>query len=197
VLDKDEAAVDSKGVPKLLGAKEGGRGGEAGRPSLANHGNVRPSIDKASGGITARQIIGTTVLSFIQLRRLRFPTRPDGTAFDGQREEAELAARTALAALGLAGAVLAFEEGFDLRSRCVLVADGPVTFELVKRDGSVLPFDLSSADAVKLVDECADRASAAGLPWRSGELLLRPADRLVQLIRRSQDIADISEPDIV
>jgi CRISPR-associated protein Csb1 len=189
VLNKDEAALDS-GKPKLLGAKkEGGRGGEAGRPSQANLGNVTPLVDERNGGITAREIVGSTVLSFIQLRRLRFPTRPDGTALDGQRGEAEVAARTALAALGLAAAALAFEEGFDLRSRCVLVADGPVMFELVRRDGAVVGFDLSSADAIKLVDECAHRAAAAGLPWRTEELLLRPAHRLVELIRRSQKIA--------
>ncbi|WP_300613163.1 type I-U CRISPR-associated RAMP protein Csb1/Cas7u [Trebonia sp.] len=204
VLDKSEAVLDSKGNPKLLGAKDsakdsskdGGRGnGEPGRPSQANLGNVRPSIDPKNGGITARQIVGTTVLSFIQLRRLRFPTRADSTAFDGQRAEAEVAARTALAALGLTAAALAFEEGFDLRSRCVLVAEGPVMFELVKRDGTVVPFDLSSADALKLAEESADRAAAAGLPWREGELLLRPAGRLVQLIKRSQDIAESAEAD--
>ena len=48
-----------------------------------------------------------------------------------------------------------------------------------------MPFDLSSADALKLVAEAADRAAAAGMPWRDGELSLRPADRLVELIRRS------------
>lgn len=187
-IDPAKAALDEKGRPLPLGAKEGGKG-ETGRPSQANHGNVTPTIDDKNGGITARRIIGTTTLSLIQLRRLRFPTRPDGTALDGQRAEAEVAARTALAALGLAAAALAFEEGFDLRSRCVLVADGPASFELVKRDGSVLPFDLSSADAVKLVGESAERAAAAGLSWRAGELLLRPADRLVELVRRSQNIA--------
>lgn len=193
-IDPAKAALDEKGRPLLLGAKEGGRG-EAGRPSQANHGNVTPTIDDKNGGITARRIIGTTTLSLIQLRRLRFPTRPDGTASDGQRADAEIAARTALAALALAAAALAFGEGFDLRSRCVLVADGPVSFELVKRDGSVLPFDLSSTDAVKLVGESAERATAAGLAWRAGELLLRPADRLVELVRRSQNIAAVAEAD--
>jgi CRISPR-associated protein Csb1 len=194
VLNKDEALLDSA-KPKLLGAKEGGRGGEAGRPSQANLGNVTPSVDDRNGGITAREIVGSTVLSFIQLRRLRFPTRPDGTALDGQRGEAEVAARTALASLGLAAAALAFEEGFDLRSRCVLVAAGPVVFELVRRDGAADGFDLSSADAIKLVDECADRAAVAGLPWRTEELVLRPADRLVELIKRSQNIAISAEAD--
>jgi CRISPR-associated protein Csb1 len=144
--------------------------------------------------VTASEIIGTTVLSFIQLRRLRFPTRPDSTAFEGhQRGEAELAARTALAALGLTAAALAFEAGFDLRSRCVLVADGPVSFETVARDGRALRFDLTGADALKLLVEAADRAAAAGLPWRVGELALRPADRLIELIRRSHRLVELGE----
>lgn len=191
-LDENEAERDAAGKPKLLGAKDGGSQGgrEAGRPSQANLGNVTPSIDPRAGGVTAREIIGTTVLSFIQLRRLRFPTRPDGSALDGQRAQAELAARTALAALGLAAAALAFEQGFDLRSRCVLVTDSPVTFEMVTRGGTTTRFDLTSADALKLVAEAADRATAAGLPWRAEELLLRPADRLVELIRRSQQLAE-------
>jgi CRISPR-associated protein Csb1 len=37
VLDRSEAAVDDKGNPRLLGAKEGGRAGDAGRPSKATH----------------------------------------------------------------------------------------------------------------------------------------------------------------
>jgi CRISPR-associated protein Csb1 len=186
-LDEDKAVQD-KGQPKRLG-----KGDEAGRPSQANHGNIRPSIDSRSGGITAREIRGTTVLSFIQLRRLRFPADHEGTPFNGSRAEAEIAARTALAALGLTATALAFEQGFDLRSRCVLVADGPSTFELVGRDGKVIPFDMSSADALKLVAEAADRAAEAGLPWRDGEMLLRPADRLVTLIRNSQAIAESTE----
>jgi len=190
-LDKSEAAVDASGKPIKLGAKGGN---EAGRPSQANLGNVTPSIDDRNGGITAREIVGTTVLSFIQLRRLRFPAKPDGSAFGEQRAEAEAAARTSLAALALAAAALAYEQGFDLRSRCVLVAEGPVTFELVNRDSTVVPFDMSSADALKLVAESADHAAAAGMPWRNEELILRPAERLVTLIKRSQAIAESSEP---
>jgi CRISPR-associated protein Csb1 len=196
-LDPGEAEQDAGGKPKLLGAKDGGQQGgrEAGRPSQANLGNVTPSIDPRAGGVTAREITGTTVLSLIQLRRLRFPTGPDRSPFDDhRRREAELAARTALAALGLTAAALAFEQGFDLRSRCVLVTTGPVTFQAVARDGKTQPFDLSSADALKLVAEAADRAAAAGMPWRDGELSLRPADRLVELIRRSWSLTASGEP---
>jgi CRISPR-associated protein Csb1 len=190
-----EQAVKVDGDPKPLGAR--GRGGrEAGRPSQANLGNVLPSIDSEAGGVTAQEIVGTTVLSFIQLRRLRFPTRPDRSPIDDPlRGEAELAARTALAALGLAAVALAFEQGFDLRSRCVLVTTAPVMFEAVARSGNPSRFDLSGADAVKLVAEAASQAAAAGLPWRSDELYLRPAERLVELIRRSQALTATESPD--
>ena len=195
-LDPDEAERDAAGKPRLLGAKDGGQQGgrDAGRPSQANLGNVTPSIDPKAGGVTAREITGTTVLSLIQLRRLRFPAGLDRSPFDDhRRQEAELTARTALAALGLTAVVLAFDQGFDLRSRCVLVTTGPVTFEAVARDGTVLPFDVSSADALKLVSEAADRAAAAGMPWRDGELSLRPADRLAELIRRSISLTASAE----
>jgi CRISPR-associated protein Csb1 len=190
-LDSDNALKDANGKPKLLGTP-GAR--EMGRPSQANHGNVTPSIDSRGGGVTARQIIGTTVLSFIQLRRLQFPTAPDGTALDGKtRATAELAARTALAAVGLAASALAFEEGFDLRSRCVLVAERPVIFEAVGRDGQATSFDLTSAEALKLVDQAAGHAANAGIPWREHELTLRPAPRLVELVRRSQQLVEFGE----
>jgi CRISPR-associated protein Csb1 len=194
-LDPAEARQEND-KPVLLG---GANARERGRPSQANHGNVVPTVDRdpatatgepASGGVTARTILGTTVLSFIQLRRLRFPTLPDGSAVTGnQQGEIEVAARTALAALGVAAAALAFEDGFDLRSRCVLVARGPLEFEVVARDGSAYQFELTSADALTLVAEAAERTAAAGLAWRSGELLLRPSTRLVELIRRSHDLA--------
>jgi CRISPR-associated protein Csb1 len=195
-LNEDEAERDENGNPRLLGTRGNGQqgGGEPGRPSHANLGNVTPSIDPVAGGVTAQEITGTTVLSFIQLRRLRFPTALDRSPFeDHRRQEAELAARTALAALGLAAAVLAFEQGFDLRSRCVLVTTGPVTFRTVARDGTEVPFNLGGADALALVAEAAHRTAAAGLPWREGELSLRPAPRLVELIRRS-DVLTASEP---
>lgn len=187
--DEAEAARDDKGKPKLFVRT---KGESPGRPSQVNHGNVTPSIDSQAGGVTAAEIVATTVLSFVQLRRLRFPTAIDGRLLDdGTRANAEGAARTALAALGLAACALAFEEGFDLRSRCVLVAQAPLRFELVGRGGGAPePFDLTAGEAVALVDEAAAAADEAGLAWRDGELLLRPHDRLAELIRRSRQVTE-------
>ncbi len=183
-LEEDDAVKDGKGKPKLRG------GDRPGRPSVINHGNVTPSINTRAGGITAAKIVGTTVLSFIQLRRLRFPTTATGDAVPAdQRIAAEGAARTALAALGLAAIVLGYEQGFDLRSRCVLVPLGKLTFELVGRAGAVDTVEVNGTAALELVSEAADRAVALQFGWRTSEMLLRPSDRLVELIRRSQDVA--------
>ncbi len=189
--DPEEAVLDKGGKPLPI---TGGGVGAAGRPSQVNHGNVAPSIDGTAGGIVAQRIVGTTVLSLIQLRRLRFPTGVDGLAITAdRREDVEGAARTALAALGLAGVVLAFELGFDLRSRCVLAATGPLVFEVVGRSGTVSSVQLDAAAALELVAQAARAAATAGLAWRTEELVLAPADRLVELIRRSQDIAVAGE----
>lgn len=191
--DPDEAVLDKSGKPILI---TGGGEKAAGRPSQVNHGNIAPSIDDEAGGVVAERIVATTVLSLIQLRRLRFSAGLDGEAIAAaRRADVEGAARTALAALGLAGVVLAFEFGFDLRSRCVLAATGPLVFDIVGRAGSVETAELDGASALALVAQASQTASEAGLGWRTEPLVLTPAPRLVELIRRSQDIAAAGESD--
>lgn len=184
-LNEAEARRDSKGKPELY---KGTGEGPAGRPSNANHGNIAPSIDVLAGGVTVAQILATTVISFAQLRRLRFPIDAAGARLDGERRQAaEVAARTALAALGLAATVLAFEEGFDLRSRCVLVADADLSFELLRRGGAeATTFSIDRAQALALLATATAGAADAGLPWERDELLLQPTGRLVDLVRGSQ-----------
>jgi CRISPR-associated protein Csb1 len=187
-LDESEARRDKSGKAELY---KGAGEGEAGRPSIANLGNITPSIDTRAGGVTVEQIVATTVISFAQLRRLRFPVDADGKLLDGERRRAaEVAARTALAALGLAAAVLAFEEGFDLRSRCVLVATSDLSFDLLRRGSAdASTFTIDRAGVLELLASAVAAASDAGMPWHSDEVLLQPTDRLVELVRRSQVIA--------
>lgn len=173
-LDESAAPRDAKGRPLTLG--------KDGRPSEANHGNVTPTL--AEGGVTLRYAQQTTVLSLPALRRLRFP-------IDGQHDEArDRAGRTALAALGLCAAALAREEGADLRSRCQLHATTPFVWELLDRPGEEPEgFALSAEDAVAVYLAAVERARAAGLPWLDRELVLQPAEPLVALVRKSQEMA--------
>lgn len=173
---------------------------DQGRPSEANHGNVTPGIDYRRenrnlvydengkpipvGGFTITSAEQTVVLSFPALRRLRFPVNG---APDPKNDEA---ARTVLAALGLCAAVLAAEAGLDLRSRCLLWPTAPLCWELLgkpgnKKDGLTLEAD----EAILLLKQAIDAATALGLPWRTKALQLIPSDDLVKLVAKSQQLA--------
>ncbi len=190
-LDPEEAVGGAKKPTPVKGGGEGA----AGRPSQVNHGNITPSIDERSGGITAARIELSVVLSFIQLRRLRFPVDHTGSPLESsKRRGAEAAARAAIAALGLAAATLSYEEGFDLRSRCVLTALDDLEFELIRRGSAEnTRFTLDRDQALALVAEASAKAAEFGLTWADEELLLEPAERLVELVRRSQAVAERHE----
>lgn len=177
-LSAEEAVKDPKGNPIKL------------RPSEINHGNVTPSIDAKAGGVTAERITATGVLSFVQLRRLRFPTDGFGTVFvPDEVRSVEVAARVALAALGICAMVLTFDEGLDLRSRCVLVPTSGLNFEIVQRDGSVAEFTMTRDQSLALVKAASQKAARSGLAWRTGEKLLVPSENLATLVRRSRQLA--------
>jgi len=186
--DPAEAAVDKAGKPLLI---TGGGEGAAGRPSQVNHGNVTPSIDSLAGGVTADRIEAVTVVSFAALRKLRFPLGTDGQSLQplDRRRAAEAAARTALAALGVAALTLLFERGFDLRSRCVLHACEEPQLELIGRAGQHDTVTVDREGALALVDEAERMASELGLTWAKDEILLQPTDRLVGLIERSRELS--------
>ena len=62
------------------------------------------------------------MISLAALRRLRFPRHG---------RDAEIAARTAVAALGVAAIAYQHELDYDLRSRCLLIPEHPPRIELV------------------------------------------------------------------
>ncbi len=194
-LDEEEAARDKKGKP-ILFDRTGASGGDKGRPSMINHGNVTPSIDR-SGGVVISKAVQTTVLSFGALRKLRFPTRTDGSAIDrSDRRVAETSARTAVAALGVAAIAYRQAMGFDLRSRCVLVPTHAPQMELLDRHGgepAVFDIDLQTAGSV--LADAAAAAESVGLGWNIDEVRLVPAPKLVELVRRSRELAAESDVD--
>ncbi len=162
--------------------------GKDGKPSEANHGNVTPSL--ADGGFTISKAVQTTVISLAALRRLRFPLG-DAAASDSA---VDVAARTVLAALGLAAATLAQADG-DLRSRCQLFPQHPPLWAVLDRPGeSPEQFELDASGAIDLLNAAIATAKAAGLPWE-GEIALTPAPELVELVRRSQELAATSGPE--
>ena len=155
---------------------------KTGKPSEAVHGNVTPTI--SDGGFTISKAAQTTVLSLAALRRLRFPL--DGAA--DSDHATDVSARTALAALGLAAGTLARND-VDLRSRCHLFAESQPAWELIDRPGKPpIEFELSPDAALRLLADAIGEARKAGLPWED-EIELTPSAELVELVRRSQELA--------
>jgi CRISPR-associated protein Csb1 len=194
-LDENQA-IQEKGKPKLY-QRRGSQ--ERGRPSVLNLGNITPHVERADrtgeligGGVTITHAEQIAVVSLAGLRRLRFPLPGNGAR---PRGEVDAAARTALAALALAGLVLQYESGYDLRSRCVLVPQQQLGFEMVEAG---LPqanarFTLDRAATCALLNDAMAAAKAAGLPWREEEVALRPNENLVQLVRLSEAAAPLPE----
>ncbi|QDS85931.1 CRISPR-associated protein (Cas_GSU0053) [Rosistilla ulvae] len=190
-LDANQARMDKK-KPRLAG--------KDGKPSEVNHGNIAPSLSETgrdpigdadrriylAGGVTIAYAEQTTVLSFPALRRLRFP--PHGSSKTDA--DSNLVAQTALAALGVCSAALASERGLDLRSRCLLWPTEKPTWELLAQPGeSAEQFMISADEAVALLEESIAKAVEAQLPWNTEPLVLKPAQKLVDLVRKSQELA--------
>jgi CRISPR-associated protein Csb1 len=153
------------------------------KPSEINHGNITPSFrtkegELNHGGVTLAYAEQHTVLSLAALRRLRFPVNGKATA------ETDLAARTVLAALGLAAICFLDEDGFDLRSRCLL--DGkPGAMQFVGRGESV-GFTLDADGAAGLLAEAVAGAIQAGLAWPTEPVVLQPSPDLAKLVVESR-----------
>jgi CRISPR-associated protein Csb1 len=178
-------AAKSKSKPKLFSRKGAG---DKGSPATINHGNIPPTIDSEAGGVTMSHANHTIVLSLAGLRRLRFQQRVDGEPIPpDQRDDAETAARTALAALALAGVVYQQKNGYDLRSRSLLVAAEPLSFEVLGRDGGE-PKVYSIDDVESLLRDATEAAARVGFGWKSDPVKLKPTPKLAHLIVKSREL---------
>ena len=139
--------------------------------------------------------VHTIVLSLAGLRRLRFQHRVDGTPIPtAERDRTETAARTALAALAIAGVLYQQRNGYDLRSRSLLVASEPLTFELLRRDGGE-PLRVVVDDPAALLREAVEAAATQGLGWDATPMQLRPTPKLAHLIIESRKLKVTGDTD--
>ena len=187
--------VDITGTDPTLYETEGGQlthdedealdPDEAMTPAQANLGNVTPSFydrndREKPGGVTMDYAELSAVISLSGLRRLSFPE-------NGQSNpERTRCARSALAALGLVAVAKQYEMGYSLRSRCDLVAQESLSFELVKRNGDIKEIDASIDETVEAFVDLHERAAEHGLDWEFESLDLEPTETLIEEIRRSR-----------
>ena len=152
-------------------------------PSEINHSNIPPSVTPL--GVSVDFVQHSFVLSLPALRRLHFL----GQA--GVASQADRAAHAVLAALALAACLGQDRVGYALRSRCDLIADEgqPTAFEAVQADGSKQLIALDLATVCALFHQAAETAGREGLPMRQTDLVLQPQDKLLELVRRSRQLA--------
>lgn len=162
------------------------------RPSEINHGNIAPSITDPlteSGGVTFEYAEQTTVLSFTQLRKLRFPGADDSLS-----AERDIAGRTVVAALGLLAVALQWEDGFQLRSRCQLIPVERPRLELIGQtvsDRQEFEIDVNTAE--RTLQDAVSAAEWAGLAWHAGSIVLEPRADLLKLVEYSDRAVEAPE----
>jgi len=174
VLRKVEVFKGEDGWSTL--EKDAGRKAKRVRPSEINHGNIAPSVQPL--GVTCDHAEHMVVLSFAALRRLRFGS-----------PEKDAAGRSLLAALGLCAVTEQDSRGYALRSRCDLVCDGTMSLELVHADGRTEAVTIDRETARALYHEAFGQAQAAGFELSADPLRLTPQKKLVEIVRKSQELA--------
>lgn len=190
-INPDQAEKDEKNNPKKYAKKLSELNLGNVTPDLVRYGGDRPirtkneqirPDDVLAGGVTLDYAVQTWVLSLPALRRLSFPVKGN------EKSEIELnnAARTVLASLALAGFCHMREQGYDLRSRCLLIPDGPASFELIGNDGKIETFDLDAATADELYAQAVENAKSLGLPWQEEAIELVPEERLIEAASASR-----------
>jgi len=146
------------------------------RPSEINHGNIAPSI--VDLGVTMDYAEHSFVIGLAAVRRLGFGN-----------DQRDLAARSAIVALGLVAHLAQIRSGYALRSRCDLVSDGHAPLELVRFDGSTEQIDVSLDDALALYGEAVARAREVGFTIVAAPTRLLPQEKLVYLVKQSRELA--------
>ena len=151
-----------------------GKGAKKVRPSKISHSNIAPTVEPL--GVTCDHVEHRATITLAGLRRLRFG--------GGERDAA---GRALIASLGLLALAEQDTRGYALRSRCDLVCDGAAPLELVHADGSTAPLEFDRKATRALYREAYAQAKAAGFGFRS--LILKPQDKLVEIVRRSRQLA--------
>jgi len=146
-------------------------------PSVIGHGNVAPSVESA-GGVSIERAIQTVVISIARLRQLSFPDEQGNTT-----PERDAAARMVLLTLALYAVAAQVEEGYQLRSRCLLIPESQPVWELVgPTTANRMRFELDVPTAQQLVEEALLKAESYGLVWEDEPITLQPSEDFRKLV---------------
>ncbi|MHB1956403.1 MAG: type I-G CRISPR-associated RAMP protein Csb1/Cas7g [Sulfobacillus sp.] len=161
-------------------------------PATVGHGNIPPTINEATGGVSLDHIQQQTTISILALQALHFPDDSGTVAKD--RDEA---GRAVLAALALVAANLQFSQGYQLRSGCLLQAlASPVWKVLGRIAADDREFALTLEESVAIFQQAVTAGADFGLAWGADMPTLMPSAKLMKLVQESDThrIFDL-EPD--
>ncbi len=176
----DKAKKDSKGKPIKI------------KPAKLVHGNIPPTIEMdgnepIKGGVTIAYALQTSVISLPAMRRLHFPMDGKESTYTND------VARALLASLSIFALSSMENEGYDLRSGCLLVPEGKEALEIVSNDGSITAFSVDVSSSEVVLKTAIEEAIKAGLPWNEKVITLEPNQNLIKLIRESRTIRNDKE----
>ncbi len=158
--------------------------GKALSPAMFGHGNIPPTINETTGGVSLDHIQQQTTISFLALQSLRFPDDGEGQTTKARDD----AARTVLAALALVALNLQFNQGYQLRSGCLLQAKEPPVWKVLGRIArDDYEFTLTLAESLAIFQKAVEAAEAVGIAWGADIPQLTPSDKLIQLVKRSDE----------
>lgn len=144
--------------------------------SELGHGMIPVAPAETTGGVQVRSITRDAVISLTGLAALRFPTESGA---------ADIAGRTALAALALLADRLAFARGgVNLRSGADLVLIDE-SIEWVQTGNRTELFDLDVSTAREVLSEARRRLQEAGIAWDADPVVLTPSPRLQSVIEQT------------
>jgi CRISPR-associated protein Csb1 len=169
--DEGEAVKDGKGRAAPFGKKT--------KTSELNHSNIPPTV--VDRGVICDRYDMRWSLNGAAIQRQGFGS-----------QERDVAAHRYLAALGLLARVLAHEDGYALRSRCLLLATEPLKIEVITRDGQISEHELDGNAAIELLKEAQAGLQQAG--FAEPKLIqAKPSRRLIGLIAKSREAAPSEE----
>lgn len=174
-LDTEKAKTNKQGKPVKI------------KFSNLVHGNIPPTIEMDSrtkeplrGGVTIDYALQTSVISLPALRRLRFPVNGKESASINE------AARVLLTSLSLFSLVSMENEGYDLRSGCLLVPENKQELEIIANDGSVTGVNIDVPTSAAILKTAIEEAKKAGVPWNEEVITLEPEEKLISIVKASR-----------
>lgn len=150
-------------------------------PATVGHGNIPPTINEATGGVSLDNIQQQTTVSILALQALHFPD--DHGRIVKSRDEAGWAV---LAALALVAVNLQFQQGYQLRSGCLLQALASPVWRMLGRIATDdREFSLTLEESMAIFQQAVRAAAEFGLTWAADLPTLMPSAKLLRLVQES------------